>query len=120
MVPIAATIAAYSLIAFCRLVFTPNSFKNTRFGLGVFARPFYAIAFLWNGAVFAVSGSPCHCQRVPDADLHQVYASPFSFPTTGKTFNYSRYNASLIIPVPFLLLTTRVALSLAVPPFSVS
>lgn len=51
----AATIAAYSLIAFCRLVFTPNSFKNTRFGLGVFARPFYAIAFLWNGVIFAVS-----------------------------------------------------------------
>ncbi|KAJ9095072.1 hypothetical protein QFC20_006760 [Naganishia adeliensis] len=74
------TIAAYSLIAFCRLVFTPNSFKNTRFGLGVFARPFYAIAFLWNGVVFV---------RVPDADLHQVYASPFSVPTTGKTFNYS-------------------------------
>ncbi|KAI5449189.1 hypothetical protein NCC49_005226 [Naganishia albida] len=65
------TIAAYALIAFCRLVFTPTSFKNTRFGLGVFARPFYAIAFLWNGLIFA------------------VYASPFSFPTTGKTFNYS-------------------------------
>jgi amino acid transporter len=51
---LAATIAAYALIAFCRLVFTPTSFKNTRFGLGVFARPFYAIAFLWNGLIFAV------------------------------------------------------------------
>ena len=54
-----ATIAAYALIAFCRLVFTPKSFKNTRFGLGGFARPFYLIAFLWNGLVFAVSGARC-------------------------------------------------------------
>lgn len=53
----AATIAAYALIAFCRLAFTPTSFKNTRFGLGAFARPFYLIAFLWNGLVFAVSSA---------------------------------------------------------------
>ncbi|KAJ9097597.1 hypothetical protein QFC21_004631 [Naganishia friedmannii] len=65
------TLAAYALIALCRLCFTPNSFKSTRFGLGVFARPFYAIAFVWNAILFA------------------VYASPFSFPTTGKTFNYA-------------------------------
>lgn len=87
---IAATIAAYALIAFCRLVFTPTSFKNTRFGLGVFARPFYAIAFLWNGLIFAVGIHSFPGRRVADPAPSQVYASPFSFPTTGKTFNYSR------------------------------
>jgi amino acid transporter len=50
-----ATIAAYALIAFCRFVFTPNDFRHTRFGLGKFARPFYVIAFIWNGFIFAVS-----------------------------------------------------------------
>lgn len=34
------TIAAYSLIALCRLFVTPNEFKHTRFGLGKFGKPF--------------------------------------------------------------------------------
>ncbi len=49
-----ATIAAYALISICRLVFTPDSFRHTKFGLGKLAKPFYLIAFVWNCVVFAV------------------------------------------------------------------
>lgn len=52
-----ATIAAYALIAFCRLIFTPNEFKNSKFGLGMWAKPFYVVTFVWNCIVFAVSQS---------------------------------------------------------------
>ncbi|WWD21329.1 hypothetical protein CI109_105813 [Kwoniella shandongensis] len=66
------TIAAYALISFCRLVFTPNSFKTSKFGLGPFARPFYIITFLWNCFIFAVN------------------ISPFYFPVESAAgFNYS-------------------------------
>lgn len=65
------TIAAYALIAFCRFFFTPGKFTHTKFGLGKFAKPFYLIAFVWCCVVFAVD------------------IAPFSYPTSGATFNYS-------------------------------
>ncbi|KAE8543712.1 hypothetical protein D1P53_000428 [Cryptococcus gattii VGV] len=65
------TIAAYALIAFCRLIFTPNEFKNSKFGLGMWAKPFYVVTFVWNCIVFA------------------TYISPFYFPVDASGFNYS-------------------------------
>ncbi|WVQ73595.1 hypothetical protein IAR50_003174 [Cryptococcus sp. DSM 104548] len=65
------TISAYIMIAFCRLFITPNSFKNSKFGLGGLAKPFYAITIVWNLLLFA------------------VLISPFYFPTSASTFNYS-------------------------------
>jgi translation initiation factor 5B len=49
------TIAAYGLIALLRLTMTPNQFKSSHFRLGLFAKPFYAAAVLFNGLVFAAS-----------------------------------------------------------------
>lgn len=65
------TIAAYALISFCRLVITPNEFKKSKFSLGMWAKPFYVVAFVWNCIVFA------------------TYISPFYFPVDARGFNYS-------------------------------
>ena len=75
------------MIAFCRLVFTPNAFKSSKFGLGAFARPFYVITVLWNCIVFAVSLS-----MKPTYGLtFQTFVSPFYFPVDSTSFNYSVY-----------------------------
>ncbi|WVQ81148.1 hypothetical protein IAT38_003270 [Cryptococcus sp. DSM 104549] len=65
------TIAAYALISISRLLFTPNGFKSSKMSLGVFAKPFYVLAFVWNCVVFA------------------TYISPFYFPVDASGFNYS-------------------------------
>lgn len=65
------TIAAYGLIALLRLTMTPNHFQSSRFSLGRFAKPFYLAAAIFNGIVFAVD------------------ISPFDFPVTAETFNFS-------------------------------
>lgn len=65
------TITGYALIAFGRAFITPNEFKNARWSLGRFSRPFNIIAFLWN------------------TYLAGVLFSPLLFPVTKETFNYS-------------------------------
>ncbi|KAG9055362.1 hypothetical protein FS842_002427 [Serendipita sp. 407] len=65
------TIAAYGLIALLRLVLTPDAFKTSHYRLGKLGRPFYAIAVLFQGLVFAVD------------------ISPFFFPVTAAYFNYA-------------------------------
>lgn len=70
-----ATIAAYALIALCRLLFTPNSFKKSKFSLGPFAKPFYIITFVWNLVVFAVSMRQAfHYVAQLDVDLFPIFA----------------------------------------------
>ncbi|KDQ14211.1 hypothetical protein BOTBODRAFT_188092 [Botryobasidium botryosum FD-172 SS1] len=65
------TIASYGLIALLRFFFTPDSFQSSKFGLGRFAKPFYACAVLFNALVFSVQ------------------VSPFTFPVTAETFNFA-------------------------------
>jgi hypothetical protein len=55
----AASISAYALIAICRLLVTPNEFKDSRWSLGSFAPVAYVIAFCWNVFLLCVS----HIQR---------------------------------------------------------
>ncbi|KAL7413172.1 amino acid/polyamine transporter I [Mrakia frigida] len=77
------TIAAYSLIALCRLFVTPNEFKHTRFGLGKFGKPFYLIAGIWNAFLFA------------------VLISPFVYPPSAPNFNYGPviFGAAIIFAI---------------------
>jgi len=65
------TIAAYGLIALLRLTMTPNDFQSSHFRLGIFAKPFYLAAVVFNAIVFA------------------VMISPFYFPVDGQTFNFA-------------------------------
>lgn len=65
------TIAAYGLIALLRLTMTPDRFQSSHFRLGKYAKPFYICAVLFNALVFAVD------------------ISPFEFPVSAQTFNFS-------------------------------
>jgi len=65
------TIAAYGLIALLRLTMTPNNFQSSHFGLGVFGKPFYVAAVIFNGIVFS------------------VMISPFFFPVKAASFNFA-------------------------------
>ncbi|KAJ8595056.1 hypothetical protein M405DRAFT_728704 [Rhizopogon salebrosus TDB-379] len=65
------TIAAYGLIALLRLTMTPDHFQSSHFKLGKYAKPFYVCAALFNALVFAVD------------------ISPFEFPVSAETFNFS-------------------------------
>ncbi|OJA18356.1 hypothetical protein AZE42_00733 [Rhizopogon vesiculosus] len=65
------TIAAYGLIALLRLTMTPDHFQSSHFRLGKYAKPFYVCAALFNALVFAVD------------------ISPFVFPVSAETFNFS-------------------------------
>ncbi|KAG8972303.1 hypothetical protein FRC05_010145 [Tulasnella sp. 425] len=65
------TIAAYGLIGLLRLTMTPNSFRSTKFNLGVFRRPMYAATAFFQAIVFA------------------VMVSPFFFPVTAQSFNFA-------------------------------
>ncbi|KAK5111814.1 hypothetical protein LTR62_004734 [Meristemomyces frigidus] len=65
------TITAYALIAFGRFFLTPHEFKNARWSLGKWGRPFTLIALVWN------------------LYLACILFSPLQFPVTGQTFNYS-------------------------------
>lgn len=49
------TIAAYGLIALLRLTVTPGHFHSSKWYLGKWGPPMYAIAVLFQGLVFAVS-----------------------------------------------------------------
>ena len=48
------TIAAYGLISLLRLTMTPNHFQSSHFRLGIFAKPFYVAAVLFNGLIVSV------------------------------------------------------------------
>jgi len=65
------TIAAYGLIGLLRFTMTPNSFRNTKFRLGPFRRPFYLVTALFNALMFA------------------VMISPFYFPVDAQSFNFA-------------------------------
>ncbi|KAL7420601.1 hypothetical protein Q5752_004552 [Cryptotrichosporon argae] len=65
------SISAYAVIAICRLTITPDDFRNTKYGLGRWRRPAYALAFAFN--VFL---------------LIAMYA-PLYFPFTAATFNFA-------------------------------
>ncbi|KAG9046874.1 hypothetical protein FS837_003489 [Tulasnella sp. UAMH 9824] len=65
------TIAAYGLIGLLRLTMTPNSFRSTKFRLGVFRRPMYAATAFFQAIVFS------------------VMVSPFFFPVTAQSFNFA-------------------------------
>ncbi|KIO16971.1 hypothetical protein M407DRAFT_33378 [Tulasnella calospora MUT 4182] len=65
------TIAAYGLIGFLRLTMTPDSFRSTKFKLGVFRRPMYAATAFFQAIVLS------------------VMVSPFFFPVTAVTFNFA-------------------------------
>ncbi|KIO21277.1 hypothetical protein M407DRAFT_29106 [Tulasnella calospora MUT 4182] len=65
------TIAAYGLIGLLRLTMTPNSFRSTKFKLGVFRRPMYAATAFFQAIVFS------------------VMISPFFFPVTAESFNFA-------------------------------
>ncbi|KAG8931582.1 hypothetical protein FRC00_000727, partial [Tulasnella sp. 408] len=65
------TIAAYGLIGLLRLTMTPDSFRSTKFKLGVFKRPMYAATAFFQAIVFS------------------VMISPFFFPVTAKSFNFA-------------------------------
>jgi len=47
-------IAAYGLIAFLRLIVTPNEFRNTKFRLGRARKLLYAISAISNAVLFVV------------------------------------------------------------------
>jgi len=64
------TIAAYGLIALLRLTMTPGRFRSSKWYLGKWGPPLYAIAVLFQGLVFAVSFSVFHCQR--HTDVHSL------------------------------------------------
>jgi amino acid transporter len=94
------TIAAYGLIALLRLTMTPHAFKTSHFYLGRWAKPMYVCAVLFNGLVFAVRSSLRLRPFLEQAfDLmrmlmmgfrnEQVMISPFYFPVTATTFNFS-------------------------------
>ncbi|KAG8927179.1 hypothetical protein FRC01_007889 [Tulasnella sp. 417] len=65
------TIAAYGLIGLLRLTITPNSFRSTKFKLGIFKRPMYFVTALFQAIVFS------------------VMVSPFFFPVKAETFNFA-------------------------------
>jgi len=65
------TIAAYGLISLLRLTMTPNHFQSSHFRLGIFAKPFYVAAVLFNGLIVS------------------VMISPFFFPVTAQSFNFA-------------------------------
>ena len=66
----APMIAAYGLIALLRLTMTRDKFTNGSFRLGAFRIPFYVVAIIFNGIVFA------------------TFISPFYFPITAQNFNF--------------------------------
>jgi hypothetical protein len=76
---------------------TPNSFKNTRFGLGVFARPFYLIAFLWNGLVFAVGNQVPKLMPAANVADYSGLRFAFQFPHIRQDFQLRQVCASYSI-----------------------
>lgn len=65
------TFAAYALITTCRFFITPDQFRDGHWRLGRFSRPLTALAIPFNW--FCVG----------------VLVSPYEFPVSGKTLNYS-------------------------------
>ncbi|KAJ7083476.1 amino acid/polyamine transporter I [Mycena epipterygia] len=65
------SLSAYALISLCRLVVTPNEFKNTKWSLGKWGPPAYAIGFAYNTFL-----------------LTTMY-SPLIYPFTAATFNFA-------------------------------
>lgn len=63
--------AAYGLISFGRLFFTPKNFPKPAWSLGRLSKPFQAISVVWNAWVVAV-----------------LY-SPYIFPVEASTLNYA-------------------------------
>ncbi|KUL81485.1 hypothetical protein ZTR_09396 [Talaromyces verruculosus] len=63
--------AAYGLISFGRLFFTPKNFPKPAWSLGCLSKPFQAISIVWNAWVVAV-----------------LY-SPYIFPVEAGTLNYA-------------------------------
>ncbi|KAL8279487.1 hypothetical protein RQP46_008049 [Phenoliferia psychrophenolica] len=65
------SISAYALIAFCRLVVTPNEFKHSRWSLGKWGPLCYTISMVYNTFL-----------------LTTLY-SPLEYPFTASTFNFA-------------------------------
>jgi len=63
--------ASYGLIALLRLILTPDEFKSTKFRLGRARKLFYAVSAIFNTVLCA------------------VIVSPFTFPVTASSFNFS-------------------------------